>query len=293
MILRALAVVLALALPGAAQDLPAPLAPFVSDFAGVLDASAEARLTERLRALRADPGVEVAVVTLARLPGGAEGLEAYATGLFNAWGIGDAEANDGVLLLLAVEDRAARIELGAGYPPVWDNRAQRVMAALMVPRFAAGDPAGGLEAGLQGLEAYILRPFKAGAAVQGTDDMPAVPEGGSGGGLGADVLIFVAFVAGIFGLQGWRARHRIGDRLAQRRPCPGCGRAGVVVERVATLPPGETTPGSETVSRRCPACGWHLDRSEPLPSRAAKREGGGSGGFGGGRSSGGGASGRW
>lgn len=287
MILRALAVVLAL--PGAAQDLPAPLSPYVSDYAGVLDQAAEARLTARLRALRADPGVEVAVVTLARLPGGADGLEAYATALFNAWGIGDVQANDGVLLLLAVEDRAARIELGAGYPPVWDNRAARVMAALMVPRFAAGDPAGGLEAGLQGLEEYVLRPFKAGATVQGTDDMPAAP----GGGPGADFLIFAAFVAGIFGLQGWRARHRIGDRLAVRRPCPACGRPGVVVERVATLPPGETTPGAATVSRRCPSCGWHLDRSEPLPSRAAQRDGGDSGGFGGGRSSGGGASGRW
>jgi uncharacterized protein len=290
MILRSLAIVLALALPGAAQQMPQPLSPFVSDFAGVLDDATEARLTVHLQALRADPGVEVAVVIVARLADhGGAALEPFATALFNAWGIGDAQANDGVLLLLAVEDRAARIELGAGYPPVWDNRALRVMDALMVPRFAAGDTAGGLEAGLQGLEDYILRPFKAGAAVTGTNDMPGVP----GGGIGGDLLIFLAFVAGIFGWQGWRSRNRIGDRMAVLRPCPTCGGRGVVVEHDTLQEPGETTPGVVRVTRRCPACGWHHDRSDPLPSLSAQKDSGSGGGFGGGRSSGGGASGRW
>lgn len=290
MILRALAVLLALALPGAAQTLPDPLSPFVSDFAGVLDEAAEARLTEHLRSLRADPGVEVAVVTVTRLADhGGAALEPFATALFNAWGIGDPQANDGVLLLLAVQDRAARIELGAGYPPVWDNRAQRVMDALMVPRFADADYPGGLEAGLQGLEDYILRPFKGGAAVTGTEDMPDAP----GGGIGGDLLIFLAFVAGIFGWQGWRARHRIGDMAAVLRPCPTCGGRGVVVDRETVLEPGEATPGTRRISRRCPDCGWHRDRSETVPSLAAQRDSGSGGGFGGGRSSGGGASGRW
>jgi uncharacterized protein len=290
MIWRALAIVLALALPGAARQMPQPLSPHVSDFAGVLDEAAEARLTAHLQALRADPGVEVAVVTVARLADhGGAALEPFATALFNAWGIGDAQANDGVLLLLAVQDRAARIELGAGYPPVWDNRALRVMDALMVPRFADGDYPAGLEAGLQGLEEYILRPFKSGAAVSGTEDMPDLP----GGGIGADLLIFLAFVAGIFGWQGWRARHRIGDMAAVFRPCPTCSGRGVVVERETVSEPGETTPGMVRVTRRCPTCGWHHDRSDPLPSLSAQKDSGSGGGFGGGRSSGGGASGRW
>lgn len=290
MIWRALAIVLALALPGAAQQMPEPLSPYVSDFAGVLDDAAEARLTAHLQALRADPGVEVAVVTVARLADhGGAALEPFATALFNAWGIGDAQANDGVLLLLAVDDRAARIELGAGYPPVWDNRALRVMDALMVPRFADGDYPAGLETGLQGLEDYILRPFKDGVAVTGTDDMPEAP----GSGLGGDLLIFLAFVAGIFGWQGWRARHRIGDMAAVFRPCPTCGGRGVVVERETVLEPGEATPGTLRVIRRCPDCGWHRDRSETVPSLSSQRDTGSGGGFGGGRSSGGGASGRW
>ena len=290
MILRALALLLALALPGAARDLPPPLTPYVSDFADVLDDDAEARLTDRLRALRTDPGVEVAVVTVARLADhGGKALEPFATALFNAWGIGDATANDGVLILLAVEDRAARIELGAGYPPVWDNRALRVMDVLMVPRFAAGDYAAGLEDGLQGLEDYILRPFKAGVHVSGTDDMPALP----GGGFAWDLLAFFGFVAAIFGFQFWRARHRIGDRVAVLRPCPSCGGSGVVLETTVLREPGETAPGERRATRRCPSCGWHRDRHDPMPSLSAQRRSESGGGFGGGRSSGGGASGRW
>lgn len=291
MIWRAFAVLVALALPGAAQDLPAPLSAYVSDFADVLDADAEARLTERLIALRADPAVEVAVVTLrsrSDFPGFAS-IETLATALFNAWGIGDATTNDGVLMLLLVGDREARIELGAGYPPVWDNRAQRVMDVLMVPRFAEAAYAQGLEDGLTGLEDYILRPFKAGVAVRGTEGMPEAPGSGWGGDLG----VFVAFVLAIFGWQGWRARHGLGDILARRRPCPRCGGRGVVVERQTVREPGEDTDGEALIERRCPSCGWHQDRHEAMPSLARQRADGGSGGFGGGRSSGGGATGRW
>lgn len=285
---RALAFVLVLAGPALAE-MPAPLTPHVSDFAGVLDDAAEARLTARLVALRAGPGVEVAVVTVARLADhGGSGLEPFATALFNAWGIGDATRNDGVLVLLAVEDRAARIELGAGWPPVWDNRARRVMEVAMVPQFAAGAFAQGLEAGVQGLEEYLITPYRAGTPVQGTEGMPAAPGGG-----GADFLAFLAFVALGFGWVFWRGRAGFGDGLARVRPCPACSRRGVVVERRSVAEAGETTPGMVTVSRRCPACDWHLDRSETVPSLSRQRSGSSGGGFGGGRSSGGGASGRW
>lgn len=291
MIWRALAVLLALAGAGVAQDLPAPLSPYVSDFAGVLDDAAEARLTERLTALRRDDRVEVAVVTLDRLADhGGAALEPFATALFNAWGIGDATRNDGILVLLVVGDRAARIELGAGWPPVWDNRAQRVMDVAMVPAFAKGDYAEGLEAGVDGLANYLIRPYRDGTPVQGTEGMPDVP----GGGWGADLLAFLAFVAAGFAWVGWRGRAGLGDVLARVRPCPACGGRGVVVDRATVTEPGETTEGAVTITRRCPSCGWHRDRGEVVPSLARQRaRSSGGGGFGGGRSSGGGASGRW
>ena len=281
--------VLFVALPAHA-DLPQPLSPYVSDFAGVLDDAAEGRLTAALQALRTDPGVEVAVATLHRRAdyGRWDGIEAFAKDLFNLWGIGAANRNDGILIVLAIEDREARIALGAGYPPVWDGRAQRVMDVLMVPRFVQGDYAGGLEAGVSGLETNLIRPFLAGQPYESLPELAAPDDPTDWAGLG----MFAAFVALIMARMGWSARHRIGDILASRRPCPRCGGTGIVIETSMESPPGETTGGERLIRRRCPACGWHDDRHEPVPAQRAGT-GSGSDGFGGGRSSGGGATGRW
>lgn len=281
--------VLALAIPARA-DLPQPLTPYVSDFAGVLDDAAEGRLTAALQALRTDPGAEVAISTVRRRAdyGQWDGIEAFAKDLFNLWGIGAANRNDGILIVLAVDDREARIALGAGYPPVWDGRAQRVMDALMVPRFAEDDYAGGLEAGVAGLEDHLIRPFLAGQPYESLPELAAPDDPTDWAGLD----MFAAFVALIMARMGWGARHRIGDILASRRPCPRCGAAGIVIETSMDRSPGKTTGGQRLIRRRCPACGWHDDRHEPVPAPRAST-GRGSDGFGGGRSSGGGATGRW
>lgn len=278
--------------PPAAASLPAPISNTVSDFANLLDNAATARLVAQLDALRMDLGVEVAVVTVQRRAdyGKQPDIERFATDLFNAWGIGDATRNDGILVLLAVEDREARIALGAGYPPVWDGRAQRVMDAIMVPRFAAGDYPGGLEAGLEGLEEHLIRPFKAGQSFSGTEGMPEPPRSG----IGADLLAFLAFVLAAFGYVVWKGRRTVGDILSVARPCPSCGGKGVEIVRETLEEAAETSTGTRLVQRRCPSCGWHADRHESIPSLAAARKSASSSsGFGGGRSSGGGASGRW
>ena len=283
--LRPLAVLVVLALPAQAE-LPRPLTHTVSDFAEVLQEADEIEISDRLSRLRQDPGSEVAVVTL-RSPaayGGPEPLAAFAKALFNAWGIGDARRNDGVLVLLAMDERELRIALGAGYPPVWDGRAQRVIEALMLPKLKAGDTAGAILAGLQGIEDHILRPYHAGARVLGTEGMPEAPS--DFGGL--DFALFAAVILGAGGLIGWQNRHRLGDRLAGYRPCPSCGRPGV---RVETLPAGLS--GAQIVRRHCPNCGWHSDRSQSAEASHRSDDNDGGGGFGGGHSSGGGAGGRW
>ena len=285
MMLRLLAVLLVLALPSRAEP-PPQLTETVSDFAEVLQQADEIEISDQLSGLRQDPGVEVAVVTIdsPAAYGGPEPLAAFAKALFNAWGIGDARRNDGVLVLLAMEDREMRITLGSGYPPVWDGRAQRVIDALMLPKLAEGDTAGAIRAGLQGIEDHILRPHRAGAVFTGTEGMPEPPS--DFGGL--DFALFAAVILGAGGLIGWQNRHRIGDRIAIRRPCPNCGRIGVVLE---TLP--RDLSGNAILRRNCPNCDWHEDRAQtPAETRAADDDRD-DGGFGGGQSSGGGAGGRW
>ena len=117
MFLRIVALALAFASPALAQTLPDPQSDTVSDFADVLDATEEGRITRLLADTRAATGVQMVVVTLPGLA--AEGgagmkIEEYGKALFNAWGVGGADRNDGILLLVDTTGREARIALGAG-----------------------------------------------------------------------------------------------------------------------------------------------------------------------------------
>ena len=104
----ALLVSATIARPAYSQDLPAHVGK-VNDFAEVLEASQRSGLETQLdRATSA----EVAVVTVRTL--GGHTVEEYATALFNAWGIGKQDRDNGVLILVAVDDRAMRIDVGYG-----------------------------------------------------------------------------------------------------------------------------------------------------------------------------------
>lgn len=85
---------------------------YVVDTAAMVSAEDAAKLSEMGRGLDAATGAQVVVVTIPSLDGNS--IEDYATALFRNWGIGDAEKNNGVLLLIAKEDRKFRIEVGYG-----------------------------------------------------------------------------------------------------------------------------------------------------------------------------------
>lgn len=97
------------ALPAWAQDLPARVGR-VNDFAEVLDASDRNDLERQLAALERDTSVKVVVVTLRTL--GGRSADDYAQALFDAWGLGNKGRANGVLILVAVQDRAVGIDGG-------------------------------------------------------------------------------------------------------------------------------------------------------------------------------------
>lgn len=154
--------VLALALvPRSAAAEPWPLRsdPYVTDIAGVLPEDEESRLRAELAALRTETGVAMAVLTLRSRSDydGSSTLAAFATGVFNAWGIGDGARNDGVLVLVATEDRELRITLGAGYDQGYDVLAEDIAARHFLPDLRQGAAARSIMAGSREVMARIAR----------------------------------------------------------------------------------------------------------------------------------------
>jgi uncharacterized protein len=134
--------VLIVALPALAQSLPA-LTGRVVDNAGIIDAATEASLTARLEAFEKKSSDQIVVATIPSLGGAA--IEPYANRLFRAWGLGQAGEDNGVLLLVAVDDRKMRIEVGYGLEgTLTDLHSKLIIENTMVPAFRAGDFSGGI-----------------------------------------------------------------------------------------------------------------------------------------------------
>ncbi len=138
MMLR-LFVFLMIFLPGlaSADAFPGYDNPYVNDYAEVLDDATEATLHDTVKALRDDTGVELTVLTLPTRETYAPDstIEDFATALFNHWGIGNRERNDGILILILTEDRSMRIELGEGYDSDYDLAAGFIINRDMIPHF--------------------------------------------------------------------------------------------------------------------------------------------------------------
>jgi len=281
---RFIALLLLLTWPaaGLAQSYPNYARTTVNDYAEVLSEPQETALIEDLAALRSKTGVEMTVLTLESQAPYApdESLESFATGLFNAWGIGRSDRNDGVLIMVLIADRAMRIELGAGYARNWDGAAQRVVDDVFLPAFRDGDYAAGIALGTTATIDEIVLPFLEGQA-------PPSPPSGSSGHFELDPnWIFSGFLGLVLLLA---AQRQIGDLLARLRRCPQCALRTL---RRSTITKISATTSSSGLGERhtwCTSC----DYDHRIQFTIARKRKSSSGGFGGGRSGGGGASGRW
>jgi uncharacterized protein len=145
-----LAILLALAGTGVALaqgTLPQPVG-YVNDFANVLPDNVESGLENSLRQFEEETTVELAVVTVPNL--GGDTVEGYAVRLFNQWGIGKQDGDNGVLMLLAVEDRQVRIEVGYGMEPyLTDGQTGRILDTQVVPELRQNNYAQGILKGAQ------------------------------------------------------------------------------------------------------------------------------------------------
>jgi uncharacterized protein len=153
--LAVLSAVLIFAAPlaGHAQNFPA-LTGRVVDQADILPADEESALSAMLEAHEQKTTNQVVVATVASLDG--RPIEDYGVGLGRAWGIGQAENDNGVILLVAPNEREVRIEVGYGLEgELTDAIAKLIIEGSILPRFRAGDLAGGIHRGVEDILAVL------------------------------------------------------------------------------------------------------------------------------------------
>lgn len=130
--------------PSSGRDtsFPEPVG-YVNDFAHLLSSSDIGRLAGLITELEEKTTSEIAIVTLETIPRG--DIESYAVDLFEAWGIGKKGEDNGLLILVGVNERLIRIEVGYGLEGlITDGLAGEVIREKIAPSFKKGDFGEGL-----------------------------------------------------------------------------------------------------------------------------------------------------
>ncbi|MBN8740861.1 MAG: dehydrogenase [Lysobacterales bacterium 69-70] len=142
----ALVLLAALFTTAATAQSPQPLPPLtarVTDLTGTLDAAQRQTLESELAALEAAKGAQIAVLVVPTTQ--PEDIAAYAIRVFDAWRLGRQGVDDGVLLIVAKNDRRVRIEVARGLEAaIPDAAAARIIREYIAPRFREGDYYGGI-----------------------------------------------------------------------------------------------------------------------------------------------------
>ena len=158
----------------------------VTDLTATLSADQAAALESKLAAFEAKKGSQIAVLIVPTTQ--PEDIAQFGIRVADQWKIGRKKIDDGVILIVAKDDRKLRIEVGYGLEgAIPDAIAKRVIAETITPFFKAGDFYGGIDAGVQQLMGLI----------EGEPMPPPATSDSSGGNDGAFVILIVGgIVAG-------------------------------------------------------------------------------------------------
>jgi uncharacterized protein len=126
----------------------------VVDQANIISADVRASVDQKLVDLETKSGIQLVVATVASL--GGDEIEPYANALFRSWKLGERTKNNGVLLLVAPNEKRVRIEVGYGLEgTLTDALSKIIIANAMAPRFKAGDFSGGITRGVDDIIAVL------------------------------------------------------------------------------------------------------------------------------------------
>ncbi|PXA82967.1 hypothetical protein DMC47_44775 [Nostoc sp. 3335mG] len=162
----------ALALPGCHHSAPMaiekldetlPFSGYVVDQANLLSNTEGQALTDRLGRFQRETGHQMAVVTVTSLHG--EDIKTFSTALAKRWGVGRKGVNDGILILVAPNERKTRIAIGLGLESeLPDDVCRSIMNAAIVPPLANGAYGEGIDAGVTAIIERLAAAEKKAAA---------------------------------------------------------------------------------------------------------------------------------
>jgi uncharacterized protein len=144
----------------AEEPLPPAPAAYFNDYAGVVSAADAQRLDRKLREFAQQTSTQVVVAVFDHLP--APSLEEFTVKTAESWRVGRQDWDNGAVLFVFVKDHKLRIETGYGLEGALpDALCRRILDERVVPRLRAGDFAGGLEGGIDGILAATRGEYKA------------------------------------------------------------------------------------------------------------------------------------
>ncbi len=176
----------------AALEIPAPPENYVLDSAELFSETFEQELIAQLTALERDTSSEIAILTIPTLDGA--DIERYALDVFRGWGIGQQGVDNGLLLLIALEDRGMRIEVGYGLEGrVTDADSSHIIRNQLAPAFQLQEYERGVADAVNALDAEVRAEADEYGFAGSTSDSTMPPMGAI-----AIILFALAFFQAIF-----------------------------------------------------------------------------------------------
>ena len=198
-----------LAAPASAQTFP-KLTGRVVDQADIIPPAEEAALNTQLEALETKTGHQFVVATVKDLEG--NDIADYGYKLGRDWKIGDEAKDDGVVFLIAPNERRMNISVGYGLEPVLtDAMSGRIIRDTVTPLFKAGDMPGGIQAGVNAIAEQIqLTPEEAAARAAAADaaERDRADDGDIGGLIFVGFIVFFFFILPMLSSLGRRGKKR-------------------------------------------------------------------------------------
>jgi uncharacterized protein len=284
---------------------------FVNDYTNTMSKDWKSKTEQLVAKVERETKCEIAVAVIDNLKGLT--IEDYAVRLFEKWGIGKKDKDNGVLLLVSMDERELRIEVGYGLEGViTDIEAKNLIDNVIVPRFKENNYDSGIYNGVVAIANKIyLEQGKAEIAY--SDPIPTAVVAGFVGSIAfVVIIIFITLLPWIliFGAVG------ISSLLSyiKNHKCPQCKRLGLIIKQTILSNASYEYSGKMIIEKTCRYCNLYKKYTAIIPKLSRQTYSGysssssshfsssgsssgssfsHSSSFGGGSSGGGGASGHW